>query len=95
MATTMDGAQVNVGDAVYDVILGTGTVTELTLDNRIKVRFSGVGREGTFTSGGVSGRWNARTLYWRDPVLVAPLKSDAEWARVRSICLAVVAEFQS
>lgn len=94
-APTMDGEAVKIGDEVYDILFGTGTVYELTVDNRLKVRFSGVGREGIYNTSGVSGRWNARTLYWRDPVLVPPVKSDANWTRIRAICLAVITEFRS
>lgn len=86
---TMDGSSVAVGDAVYDTIYSDGEVFEITLDNRIKVRFPD-GREMTYTTAGVSVRFGARTLYWKDPVIAVPLKTDTKWDQARDLCTAIV-----
>lgn len=93
MSVTMDGDAVSVGDQVFDVVYGVGTVAEL-LDNDIVVSYASMRRRMTYNSSGVLRMKSARTLYWRDPILVAPAKADANWSKIRAVCMAVVAAFR-
>lgn len=93
MSVDMDGAVVLVGDQVHDVVYGVGTVVEL-LDNRFVVSYASMRRRMTYNSSGIASTKSVRTLYWRDPVLVAPAKDDVQWSKMRAVCMAVVAAFR-
>ncbi len=89
MPVTMDGDEVAVGDRLYDICLGAGEVTQMLTAGRFSVRFLGDGREQAFTGDGMSPRSHIRTLYWHDPVIVVPRKSDARWDELKRIGVAV------
>jgi hypothetical protein len=74
----LDGDVVKPGDAIFDLFLGTGSVTEVMPDGAFVARF-GADRKLRYSPGGtVSG---AKRAFWRDPVLVTPRKGNAEqWA---------------
>jgi hypothetical protein len=77
MALTLDGSPVVIGDAVFDVVFGAGTVRQVS-DTRITVLFANQPAR-TYAGNGVSTVLQARTLYWADPMqsLPPPLK-DAQ-----------------
>lgn len=87
--TRMDGEVVNVGDVVYDLLFASGKVTALPTPGTMRVTFTD-GRTHTYTQDGKRARVNARTLYWRDPLVVTPQKSDAQWNMIPPILRAVV-----
>lgn len=86
----MDGSPLNVDDVVYDVTLGEGRVEQLLVDGRFTVKFAGVNRSLAFDSRGVTSAYRVRTLFWRNPVLVVPLKDDAQWTKAMAVCRVVV-----
>lgn len=93
MAATLDGYDVNIGDSVYDVAHGTGKVMELLVENRFRVHFSS-GQYFVFDSSGRTNRYPNRTLYWHNPVLMAPLKDDTKWASAAAICRTVAEQLR-
>jgi len=93
MSVNMDGDAVHVGDQVYDLVYGVGTVAEL-LDSRFVVSYASSSRRLTYNGSGIKGTSSVRTTCWRDPVLVAPAKNDVSWSKIRAVCMAVVAAFR-
>jgi hypothetical protein len=90
----MDGSPVRNGDTVYDVVYGAGQVVELLVDGRFVVALSGGSRRIVFDERGFSKMSRARTLYWHNPFLIVPGKSDADWDRLRRVVGALVAEMR-
>lgn len=88
----MDGYEVAVGDRVFDLTNQWGTVEQLLVDNRFVVVFSEgtTYRRITYSTSGISSRFRARTLYWHDPILVAPAKPDTGWLKIQQVCRAVI-----
>lgn len=86
MATPkLNGESVAIGDVVYDVIQGYGTVLDTTF-NEIAVRFHN-GIRITFDP---EGRYaGVRRLYWHDPVLIEPAKDKKLWGSLQGILLIV------
>jgi hypothetical protein len=87
----MDGANVVVGDSVYDILYGPGTVQQLLPADRFLVVFAAVGGQKSFSynSTGISPRFPARTLYWHNPVVVVPTKREARWGSLRVAITAI------
>lgn len=73
-----DNATLVLGDSVYDVAQGAGTVVELiTQTNQFRVQFGT--RNYVYSLGGVS-VYPQKTLYWRDPIEgVIPPKAVGAW----------------
>lgn len=92
---TLDGEQVVVGDFLYDTQYGRGQVEQLLVDNRVVVLFSGLNRRHVYNSEGVGTRFHVRTLYWHDPIIVVPAKSDTGWLKIQQVCLAVIAALRA
>ena len=74
-------------DNVYDVVWGTGRITEILTDGRIRVTFAT--RTYTYGPTGQMRTVQRPTLYWHDPVFVVPVKSEPNWAKIRQVCRAV------
>ncbi|MFZ1491126.1 MAG: hypothetical protein WAS51_14405 [Ilumatobacteraceae bacterium] len=88
----MDGYPVLVNDRVYDTQYGWGEVEQLLVDNRAAVVFT-VGSKSlrhVYDANGVGTRFKTRTLYWHDPIIAVPAKSDNGWTKIQQICRAVV-----
>jgi hypothetical protein len=82
----MDGCDVLIGDRVQDVIFGAGVVDKINEDEgRFWVLMAG--RNECYDSKG-NGRFGVRTLYWRDPIIVAPAKNETTWEQVSAIATA-------
>lgn len=82
----MDNCDILVGDRVQDVIFGAGTVDRINEDEgRFWVLIAN--RNECYDSKG-NGRFGVRTLYWRDPIIVAPSKDEKTWERVSAIATA-------
>lgn len=72
----LDGEFVDIGDSVFDIINGRGTVIESTTST-ITVRFNN-NRKMDFTP---SGEYNkTRRLFWHNPIVIAPDKDAERWA---------------
>jgi hypothetical protein len=89
----LDNDPVAYGDHVYDVVYGQGEVIELRPDGRFRVEFSAF-RTVVYNSTGHSKNNRGRTLYWRDPVLVTPTKSDATWTLIQRLVTAIITEMR-
>lgn len=80
---TLDNDPVLLGDSVFAVGYGVGRVTELLTESRFRVQFSMTNQSMTFDERGFMARARARSLYWQDPVVVAPAKDDGFWNALR------------
>lgn len=75
----LDGEDILPGDAVFDIVYGPGYVHRI--DNNTQAFFVRFGnRSAGYRPDGVSERAQRRTLYWQDPVVFVPAKSQAKWA---------------
>lgn len=84
----LDGFNVAIGDSVYDLILGAGKVISLHEDG-IKSRFTvkfGEYRQLTYDENGFC-HYKQRTLYWKNPIVVIPVKQEAIWELQKELCL--------
>lgn len=68
----MDGVVIAVGDIVYDILLGAGTVAKLNRDGSYVVAFTG--RQMTYQPGGMF--MGLRRLYWGNPIVFIPKKGE-------------------
>lgn len=74
----MDGDDIQPGDAVFDIVYGPGFIHRIdTHAQAFFVRFGN--RSAGYRPDGVSDRAQRRTLYWQDPVVFVPSKSQAKW----------------
>lgn len=71
----LDGEFIDIGDSVFDIINGSGSVIESTSAG-ITVRF-GNNRKMTFTPGGEYNK--TRRIFWHNPIILAPEKDGNEW----------------
>lgn len=82
----LDGFQVQLGDMIWDVLLGAfGTVTAnggslFTVDY-------GNSRFITYTSGGLLS--GARRAYWLNPIITLPRRNDPQWALIQVVVDAI------
>jgi hypothetical protein len=86
----MEGVETQIGDTVFDVLLKTGRVVQHLPSDSVRVEFGTSRRVITFNQNGVRSGYPARTLYWRDPVIVAPLPSDRQWATIQAAARAMI-----
>ena len=91
----MDGYVVNLADGVYDVLYGPGRVVEVLPLGKFRCTFTTRGSPITYSAGGTQARYPSRTLYWRNPVVVVPLKDDIGWNKIKPIVDAVIAAFRN
>jgi hypothetical protein len=91
MPVMLDNDPVRVGDVVHDITYGTGRVTELFNENAtFRVLFSAHNnRQIVYSRYGTSRVSFGRTLYWHDPIMVIPRKSEINWMKVRAVCVTV------
>lgn len=71
----LDGSTVNIGDSVYVLGVGGGTVTSVNADGGFTVR-TGNG-EAYYRNGGYIG--NQKRVFWADPYIVLPTKDRRFW----------------
>lgn len=82
----LDGEEVLVGDAVYDIARAqTGTVSEVD-GAGCHVSFGAV--RSRYSNGGLF--VGVRRLYWRDPILALPRKNDQDWGWLADIVARLV-----
>lgn len=93
MTHTMDGSPVIKGETVYDTAFGVGVVSTLLPDKTFVVKFLD-GRQAGYALNGTTNRFNVRTLYWHNPVVIAPPKETKNWdiliEAVKAIYTAVI-----
>ena len=84
---TLDNETVSVRDVVFDMLQGAGVVQQLLSEGKFTVSF-GVDntRVYTYSSLGVPVGRTQRTLYWHDPVIVAPPKNIGTWVFIKKVC---------
>ena len=80
----MDTHEIKAGDSVYDISSkrGLGRVIRVG-DGRIEVSF-GAGSRITYSASLVQIGASHRTLYWSEPIIMAPPKNRAEWSGFES-----------
>lgn len=71
----MDGSPVHIGDVVYVLGLGAGTVSSVRDDGGFTVKTAG--GEAYYRDGGYIG--NQRRVYWHDPLIIIPPKDNKLW----------------
>ena len=72
----LDGEFVDIGDTVFDIINGSGTVIDST-KSAITVRFNN-NRKMDFTPTGMYNK--TRRIFWHNPIVIAPDKDAEKWA---------------
>jgi hypothetical protein len=78
----LDGFAVDVGNIVWDILMGQAGQVAAVSPTSVTVDFGG-GRTLTyFGNGEVAGR---RRLYWRNPVLTLPEKNDSQWQLLQAV----------
>ena len=85
----LDGQAIAIGDTVYDVAYGSGQVTELLVDDRFRVRFAD-GSYHVYTPEGITHHFANKTVFWHNPIVAVPMKSDTLWGAAAAIAHAVV-----
>lgn len=81
----MDNFPVFQGDLVHDLVYGIGTVEKvMSAENRFVVTFGS--RTLSYRQNG-SGPFTTRTLFWHNPVMGAPPKSDKAFGFYRELCV--------
>lgn len=75
----IDNEEVNIGDAVFVLGIGTGTVKSISADGSFTVQ-TGRGIQ-TYRNGGYLG--NSRRVYWHDPFILLPPKNLALWQALK------------
>lgn len=71
----LDGEFIDIGDTVFDIINGPGTVIDST-KSAITVRFNN-NRKMDFTPTGMYNK--TRRIFWHNPIILAPEKDGAAW----------------
>lgn len=88
----IDGYDVKPGEKLWHVVLGEGTVTEITPEGSARVTFGTANYLFNATLRRPGER--VRTLYWQNPVHAAPppASESAKYQAYRRICKAVWTE---
>lgn len=87
----LDNDTVNVGDSVYDLRYGNGTVVGFDMSRRtISVKFVTPNTTLNYEESGRRGEKFKRSLYWHNPIIAAPMKSDIFWREGISVARAAV-----
>lgn len=78
----LDSENIEVGNQVYDVVFGNGTVSQTRIDGSFVVSFAGRGKLIVYSAAGKSRHNNMRTLYWHNPIVLIPMKAEASWVKL-------------
>lgn len=89
---TLDGYEVAVGDHVFSVGSGRGTITQVMTANRFMVVFD-TGRSGVYEDNGRAVRASHQSLFWHNPIIAAPLKHEQSWNRLVPVVRAMIDAF--
>lgn len=71
----LDGSEVKLGDSVYVVALGSGTVTAVSADGGFSVKIG----NSTFSIRADGYVGNVKKVYWHDPKVIVPPKDLHLW----------------
>lgn len=85
MTIMLHGEPVAAGDPVHDILRGAGFVERLRPDGKIEVRFTTHRSLRVFQPDGRTAASDPVTLFWHDPILFVPLKSEAAYVQQRNI----------
>lgn len=85
----INGSPVNIGDAVYVLGIGSGTVTAIQNDGGFTVK-TGSG-SAHYRDGGYIG--NQRRVYWTDPFILDPPKNRRLWRAFVKVVLMLYSQF--
>lgn len=77
----MDGAEVHIGDTVYVLGIGAGTVSSVRDDGGFTVKTAG--GEAYYRAGGFVG--NQRRVFWHDPMIIVPPKDNRLWETYKAM----------
>ena len=89
MSHTLHSEPVAAGDRVHDIVRGPGAVERLRPDGRIEVRFSIQRSLRVFDAAGRTSASDPITLYWHDPIVFVPEKSEAGYVQQRALAAAL------
>lgn len=81
----LDGAVINIGDRVYDIANGYGSVSDIN-DRFFTVQFLNR-RRLTFKDNGMLNE--VRRVFWHNPLVIAPPKSEARWNNFKSLIVSI------
>lgn len=81
---------IKVGDVVFDVSAtrGVGKVINLT-PRGIEVQFGSEGARILYRGDGCQLGKPRATLFWRDPVILIPMKNEALWGHQKNVAIAI------
>lgn len=91
----LDNEPVVLGDNVFSVGYGAGTVVEILAADRYVVRFGANGKRVSYEANGVQVRMPYRTLYWIDPIIALPTKRAAYWNRLKPVMAELILLFSN
>ncbi len=91
-----DGDYIKLGDTMFDMVYGKGTVSQVKEhEQKFVVVFPG-DRQFTYELNGAGQFPNRKTLFWRDPIgAFIPMKNDDTWHKfleIQAILAKVIGE---
>lgn len=86
----LHGEPINIGDIIFDVSAtrGIGRVVNLTRKG-IEVQFGNGGPRIMYKEDGAQLGKSRATLFWRDPILIVPIKSEPLWEHQKKVAIAI------
>lgn len=90
----LHGEKVSLGDVVYDVSASRGTGKVTGLDRGVRVVYSS-GITLVYDENGVQKGQNRATLFWHNPIMVAPPRDLDGWSFMKSVAQLARREFLS
>lgn len=91
MSVLIDNEPVAVGDTVYDLIHGNGTVTQVT-GTSFSAAYSG--RVYNYTTGGFYNGFPRQRVFWGNPIVGHPTKNDRVWTIICNMVSALLSELR-
>lgn len=81
----LDGNKVEIGDVVYDIILGHCRVVSVSRDGSFAIK----SKENTITisEGGFLGK--SKRVYWDNPIIIVPRKHDKAYRMATKVAVSV------
>jgi hypothetical protein len=88
--STLDNSPITVGAKVFDLVHAWGEVTRVGT-NTFTVAFGQ--HQVAFSFSGIAQGAGRRTLYWHDPIVIAPPKDATTWGKQRHVLATVATHF--
>lgn len=79
----LDGQTVSIGDSVYVLGIGSGTVSSVSADGSFAVKLGNNGGNFRCLDGGYVG--NVRKVFWHDPLILIPPKNLKLWTNLKKM----------